>query len=71
MNWRRISIPPNCGQQIFDVVTVNDARCGITGELYRITDIETVYQPPRRQYRQTLTLAAPQTSPLSADIKSY
>jgi len=56
---RRISIPPNCGQQLFDVVTVNDARCGISGELYRITDIETVYQPPRRQYHQTLTLAAP------------
>jgi len=34
---------PNVGLQLFDVVTVSDARCGISGELYRVRGIEETF----------------------------
>jgi len=34
---------PNVGPQLFDVVTVTDARAGASGEVYRVRGIEEVY----------------------------
>jgi predicted amino acid racemase len=34
---------PNVGLQLLDVVTVTDARAGISSELYRVRGIEEVY----------------------------
>jgi hypothetical protein len=41
--------PLNVGLQLLDVVTVTDARVGISAELYRVRGIEEVYdatKPP-------------------------
>jgi hypothetical protein len=34
---------PNVGLQLLDVVTVTDARAGISSELYRVRGIEEVF----------------------------
>ena len=34
---------PNVGLQLFDVVTVTDARAGVSSEVYRVRGIEEVY----------------------------
>jgi len=52
-------IPPNVGQELYDVVTVTDKRCGITNKKYRVMDIDVNYSLREWQYRQTLTLGAP------------
>jgi hypothetical protein len=51
---------PNVGLQLFDVVTVTDARAGISSEVYRVKGIEELYDAtkPPLVYRHTLTLAA-------------
>jgi hypothetical protein len=38
---------PNVGLQLLDVVTVTDARAGISSELYRVRGIEEVYDATR------------------------
>jgi len=55
----RIVIPPNVGQELYDVVTVTDKRCGISSKKYRVMDIDAEYSLREWQYRQTLTLGAP------------
>lgn len=55
----RIVIPPNVGQELYDVATVTDKRCGITNKKYRVMDIDVNYSLREWQYRQTLTLGAP------------
>ena len=54
-----ITIPTNVGEELLDVVTVTDARCGIDQEKYRVLAIQTDYDRRRAQYEQTLTLVAP------------
>jgi hypothetical protein len=51
---------PNVGLQLLDVVTVTDARCGVSNELYRVRGIEEVYDTtkPPMVFRQTVTLGA-------------
>jgi len=36
----QITIPVNCGQELYDVITVTDDRCGITSKKYRVLDIK-------------------------------
>jgi len=55
----QITVPPNCGQELYDVITVTDKRCGITSKKYRVMDIDAEYSLREWQYRQTLTLGAP------------
>jgi hypothetical protein len=52
-------IPTNVGQELLDVVEVTDARCGISGENYRVQGIRTLYDRRKGQYDQTLALGAP------------
>jgi hypothetical protein len=54
-----IIIPPNVGQELYDVITVTDKRCGITSKKYRVMDIDVNYSLRDGQYRQALTLGAP------------
>jgi hypothetical protein len=52
-------IPTNVAQELYDVVTVTDARCGISAEKYRVLGIQTDYDRRKGQYDQLLTLGAP------------
>jgi len=55
----QITVPANVGQELYDVITVTDDRCGISGTRYRIIAIQTHYDRPRGAYHQALTLCAP------------
>lgn len=55
----KITIPANCGQQLYDVITVTDARCGIQAQNYRLTAMQTTYEPAAAAYFQRLLLGAP------------
>ena len=52
-------VPTNVGQELLDVIEVNDERCGISEEKYRVLGIRTLYDRRQGQYDQTLTLGAP------------
>jgi len=54
----QIIVPVNCGQELYDVITVTDERCGISAELYRVVAIEVDYSPRQARYAQRLTLAS-------------
>ncbi len=53
-----ISVPVNCGQQLYDVVAISDSRAGLDGAKRRVLGITTVYQPRRGEYRQNIRLGA-------------
>jgi len=55
----QITVPTNVDQELYDVVTVTDKRCGIDQEKYRVLGIQTDYDRRKGQYEQTLTLGAP------------
>jgi hypothetical protein len=55
----QIVIPVNVGQELYDVITVTDQRCGISSKKYRVMNIDAEYSLREWQYRQTLTLGAP------------
>ena len=52
-------VPTNVGQELLDVVTATDARCGIMDENYRVQAIQTDYDRRKGQYDQRLTTGAP------------
>ena len=52
-------IPANCGQELYDVITVTDERCGISAGKYRILALETDYNSRAGLYQQKLALGAP------------
>lgn len=51
-----ILIPVNCGQQLYDVISITDPRAGFNAEKRRIMGITLRYDPARAEYRQRLTL---------------
>ena len=51
-------IPVNCGQQLYDVIDVTDARAGLDVERKRVLGMVLVYNPQRGEYRQRLLLGA-------------
>ena len=53
-----IRIPPNCGQQLYDVIDVTDSRAGLSNEKMRVLGITLVYRPLRGEYEQQLLLGA-------------
>jgi hypothetical protein len=53
-----ILVPVNCGQQLYDVVEVTDARAGLTAEKMRVLGLSLVYHPHRGEYSQRLYLGA-------------
>jgi len=52
-------VPTNCAQDLLDVVSVTDERCGISEENYRIQAIETDYDRTQGKYQQRFELGAP------------
>jgi hypothetical protein len=54
-----LTVPVNCGQELYDVITVTDGRCGIQAQNYRAAAIQTTYDPAVAAYLQRLLLGAP------------
>jgi hypothetical protein len=52
-------VPTNVGQELYDVITVTDTRCGISGKKYRVLDIETTLSLRQWRYQQRFTIGAP------------
>jgi hypothetical protein len=52
-------VPTNVGQELLDVVTVTDERCGISEKNYRVQAIQTNYDRRQGGYEQRLTIGAP------------
>jgi len=55
----RITVPLNVGQELYDVVTVSDDRCGIASQKYRVIAIQALYDRRVVTYQQRLTIGAP------------
>ncbi len=53
-----ILVPVNCGQQLYDVIEVTDARAGLDAEKKRVLGWVLVYHPQQGEYRQRLRLGA-------------
>jgi hypothetical protein len=53
-----ILVPVNCGQQLYDVVEITDARAGLDAAKKRVLGIVLGYYPRRGEYRQRLVLGA-------------
>jgi hypothetical protein len=53
-----IRIPPNCGQQLYDVIDLSDARLGLDSEKRRALGLILVYSPLRGEYEARLLLGA-------------
>ena len=49
-------VPVNCGQQLYDVIEVTDARAGLAAAKRRVLGMTLVYQPQRGEYFQRLEL---------------
>jgi hypothetical protein len=54
-----ILVPVNCGQQLYDVIAVTDARAGLAAVRQRVLGLVLVYNPRRGEYRQQIKLGAP------------
>jgi len=52
-------VPVNCGQELYDVITITDTRCGISSKKYRVIDIQTTLSRHQWFYHQRLTVGAP------------
>ena len=55
----QITIPVNCGQELYDVITITDDRCGISSKKYRVLSNVAQYSIRQWLYQQTLTLGTP------------
>ena len=51
-----IHTPPNCGQQLYDVIDLTDSRAGLNGEKRRVLGLDLVYHPRRGKYEARLAL---------------
>jgi hypothetical protein len=53
-----ITVPVNCGQQLYDVIDVTDGRAGLDAAKKRVLGITLVFRPLRGEYSQRLRLGA-------------
>jgi hypothetical protein len=53
-----ITVPVNCGQQLYDVIDITDAPAGLDAARRRVLGLVLVYQPRRGEYRQRFRLGA-------------
>jgi hypothetical protein len=51
-----ITVPVNCGQQLYDVIDITDAPAGLTAARRRVLGLGLVYQPRRGEYSQRILL---------------
>jgi hypothetical protein len=54
-----IRVPVNCGQQLYDVISVTDPRAGLSDSKHRVLGITLSYLPSKSEYQQKLILGAP------------
>ncbi|HXG42143.1 MAG TPA: hypothetical protein VNL95_05390 [Dehalococcoidia bacterium] len=54
-----LTVPTNCVQELYDVVTVTEPSLGLAGARRRVLSIRTSYDARRGLYRQRLGLGAP------------
>ncbi len=54
-----ILIPPNCGQELFDVVELTDKGANQSAVKFRVMGIRFEYNPRQARYQQRLILGAP------------
>ena len=54
----RITIPVNCGQQLYDVIDITDSRAGLEAAKKRVIGLTMVYDTRRGTYEQRLSLGA-------------
>jgi hypothetical protein len=54
-----ILIPPNCGQELFDVVQVTDSQGNQAAVKFRVVGIRFEYNPRQARYHHKLILGAP------------
>jgi hypothetical protein len=54
-----ILIPPNCGQELFDVVQISDAGANQAAVSFRVVGIRFEYNPKQARYQHKLILGAP------------
>jgi len=54
-----ILIPPNCGQELFDVVQITDAGANQAAVSFRVVGIRFEYNPKQARYQHKLILGAP------------
>ena len=52
-------VPTNVAQELLDIITATDPRCGIYDEKYRVLAMRTAYDRRNARYDQTLILGAP------------
>jgi hypothetical protein len=50
----RITVPVNCGQQLYDVIEITDTYCGLASVKRRVLGMTLVYQPQQGEYFQRL-----------------
>lgn len=55
----QIWVPSNCGQELYDVIEITDARCGLSGARRRAIGMRLEYLPRQGHYRQRLALGPP------------
>ena len=51
-----ITVPANCGQETYDVVSLTDSRAGLSASKRRVLGLRLVYNPERSEYYQQLAL---------------
>ena len=54
-----ILIPPNCGQELFDVVQISDAGANQSAVTFRVVGLRFEYNPKQARYQHKLILGAP------------
>jgi len=53
-----ITLPPHCGAELYDVITIQDELCSQEATQFRVIGIRLVYDQPGQQYYQQLLLGA-------------
>lgn len=51
-----VLVPPNCGQELYDVIEVTDSRAGLDGEKRRVLGLTLRYSAAEGRYEQRLEL---------------
>lgn len=53
-----IIVPLNCGQELYDVIEITDARAGLSQAKRRVLGLAWKYVPAQGRYEQRLSLGA-------------
>lgn len=54
-----ITVAPNCGQELYDVIEINDPLAGLSAAKRRVLSLSLRYEPPSAVYEQRIGLGAP------------